>query len=179
MTVNRLVELLATMNPGFFVMAAAIIVIVSRDPVTRAIALVGGPVVALLAMLYPPAAGIEVSRQTFLGFELALYRPDSVSLIIAFGFVLGAVLGGIYSLHRRDPMQDAAGLVYAGSAIGAVFAGDLLSIVLYSEIATLAASVLVFARRTGPAYRAGMRFLAIQLTAGLALLAGAALFGVE
>ena len=38
---------------------------------------------------------------------------------------LAAVLGGIYSMHRRDRLQDAAGLVYAGAALGAIFAGDL------------------------------------------------------
>jgi multicomponent Na+:H+ antiporter subunit D len=38
--------------------------------------------------------------------------------------------------------------------------------------------VLIFARRTGPAYRAGLRYLAIQAIAGLALLVGAILYGL-
>ena len=66
----------------------------------------------------------EEQLVTFLGIELSLYRPDSLSLIFGLGFVLAAALGGVYSLHRRDRLQDAAGLVYAGSALGAIFAGD-------------------------------------------------------
>ncbi len=179
MTVDRLIDFAATVNPGFFIIAAALIAAVAKDVAIRALALIGGPAAALVVLLYPPVAGIEVSRETFLGFDLALYRPDSLSLIFGFGFVLAAMLGGIYSLHRRDRLQDAAGLVYAGAALAAIFAGDIVSLVLFAELATLASAVLVFARRTGPAYRAGLRYLAIQTIAGLALLAGAALYGIE
>lgn len=179
MTVDRLIDFAATVNPGFFIIAAALIAAVAKDVAIRAFALIGGPAAALVVLLYPPVAGIEVSRETFLGFDLALYRPDSLSLIFGFGFVLAAMLGGIYSLHRRDRLQDAAGLVYAGAALAAVFAGDIVSLVLFAELATLASAVLVFARRTGPAYRAGLRYLAIQIIAGLALLAGVAMYGIE
>ena len=179
MTISRLLDIAATVNPGFFIIAAALIAALAKDVVIRAIALIGGPAVALIVLLFPPVAGIEVSRQTFLGFDLALYRPDSLSLIFGFGFVLAAALGGIYSLHRRDRVQDAAGLVYAGAALAAVFAGDLVSLVLFAELATLASAVLVFARRTGQAYRAGLRYLAIQSIAGLLMLAGAVMYGIE
>jgi multicomponent Na+:H+ antiporter subunit D len=178
MTVNRLIELLQTVNPGFFVMIAAMLAAVAKDVVLRAVALIGGPALALVVMLYAPASGVEVSRHTFLNFEFSFYRLDSLSLIFGFGFVLAAALGGVYSLHRRDRMQDAAGLLYAGSAMAAVFASDLISLVVFAEMATLASAVLIFAQRTGPAYRAGLRYVAIQAIAGLALLAGAALYGV-
>jgi len=178
-TVDRLLDLAATINPGFYLIIAALPAAVARDAFTRAVALIGGPVLGLLAMLYPPVSGADVSRQLFLGFELSLYRSDSLSLIFGLGFVLAAVLGGIYSMHRRDRLQDAAGLVYAGAALGAIFAGDLITLVLFAELATLASALVVFAARTGPAYRAGLRFLTIQIIAGLLLTAGAALYGVE
>ena len=179
MTVDRLVDFAVTLNPGFFLIIAALLVAVAKDAFTRAVALIGGPVIALLAMLYPPVAGTEVSREVFMGFELSLYRPDSLSLIFGLGFVIASALGGIYSLHRRDRLQDAAGLIYAGAALGVVFAGDLITLVMFAELATLASALLVFATRTGPAYRAGMRFLTIQIIAGLALTAGAAIYGVQ
>ncbi len=179
MTVERLLDFGATINPGFYLIVAALLAAVAKDMFTRALALIGGPALALLVMLYPPVAGAEVSRDLFLGFQLSLYRPDSLSLIFGLGFVLAAALGGIYSLHRRDRMQDAAGLVYAGSALGAIFAGDLITLVIFAEVATVASALLVFAARTGPAYRAGLRFLTIQMVAGLLLTAGAALYGIE
>jgi multicomponent Na+:H+ antiporter subunit D len=177
-TVDRLIDIAATLNPGFFIMIAALLAAVARDVVLRALALVGGPAAAMAALLFAPETG-EVSRQTFLGFELSLYWTGSLSMVFGFGFALAAMLGGIYSLHRRDPLQDSAGLIYAGSAVAAVFAGDLISLVIFAEIATLTSAVLLFARRTGPAYRAGLRYLTIQVLAGLALTAGVALYGIE
>ena len=179
MTVDPLLDLAATINPGFYLIIAALPAAVARDAFTRAVALIGGPVLGLLAMLYPPVSGADVSRQLFLGFELSLYRPDSLSLIFGLGFVLAAVLGGIYSMHRRDRLQDAAGLVYAGAALGAIFVGDLRPLVLFAGLATLASGLFVFAARSGPAYRAGLRFLTSQIIAGLLLTAGAVLYGVE
>ena len=179
MTVDRLLDFAVMINPGFYLIVAALLVAVAKDAFTRAVALIGGPILALLVMLYPPVSGADVSREMFLGFELSLYRPDSLSLIFGLGFVLASALGGIYSLRRRDRIQDAAGLVYGGAALGAVFAGDLISLVMFTELATLASALLVFAARTGPAYRAGLRFLTIQIIAGLLLTAGAAMYGVE
>lgn len=179
MTVDRLLDFAVTINPGFYLMIAALLVAVAKDAFTRAVALIGGPILALLVMLYPPVSGADVSREMFLGFALSPYRPDSLSLIFGLGFVMASALGGIYSLHRRDRVQDAAGLVYAGAALGAVFAGDLISLVMFAELATVASALLVFAARTGPAYRAGLRFLTIQIIAGLLLTAGAAMYGVE
>lgn len=177
MTVERFLEFASGANPGFFMIVAALIAVLAQDVFTRGVALIGGPLIALLVMLYPPVSGAEVSRDLFLGFEVSLYRADSLSLIFGLGFVIAATLGGIYSLHRRDRLQDAAGLVYAGSALGAVFAGDLITLLIFAEIATVASALLVFARRTGPAYRAGLRFLTIQAAAGLLMTAGIALYG--
>ncbi len=177
MTVERLLDLAAGINPGFYVIAAALLAVVAKDVFTRGVALVGGPLAALLVMLYPPVSGGDVSREMFLGFGVSLYRPDSLSLIFGLGFVIAATLGGVYSLHRRDRLQDAAGLVYAGSALGAVFAGDLITLLIFAEIATMSSALLVFARRTGPAYRSGLRFLSIQVIAGLLMTAGVALYG--
>lgn len=178
MTVDRLLDFAVTVNPGFYLIVAALLAAVAKDAFTRAVALIGGPILALLAMLYPPVAGVDVARELFLGFELSLYRPDSLSLVFGFGFMIAAAIGGVYSLHRRDRLQDAAGLIYAGAALGAVFAGDLITLVIFAELATVASALIVFAARTGPAYRAGLRFLTIQVIAGLLLTAGVALHGV-
>lgn len=178
MTADQLIRNLAAVNPGFFIIAAALLAAVARDTVVRAVALIGGPVIAGFVLLYPPVAGTEVARSGFLGFDLALYRPDSLSLIFGFGFTLAAGLTGVYSLHRRDQVQDAAGMVYAGSAVAAVFAGDLISLVIFAEMATLASAAIIFARRTSASYRAGLRYLAIQSIGGLMLLTGAILYGL-
>ena len=37
----------------------------------------------------------------------------------------------IYQLHAKDTLQDVSGPTYAGAAVGAVFAGDLITLFVY------------------------------------------------
>jgi len=78
----------------------------------------------------------------------------------------------VYALHLEDNLQHVAGLIYAGSAIAAVFAGDLISLFIFWELTAIASVFLIWARRTQTSYHAGLRYLIIQVTSGLILLAG-------
>ena len=69
----------------------------------------------------------------------------------------------IYALHVEDNVQHVAGLIYAGAAIGAVFAGDLITLFVYWELTAISSVFLIWASRTERAYRAGMRYLIIQV----------------
>ena len=65
--------------------------------------------------------------------------------------------------------------VYGGSGLGAVFAGDLLTLFIFWELTAVSSVILIWARRTERAFRAGMRYVVIQLGSGMLLLAGVAL----
>ncbi len=108
----------------------------------------------------------------FLDYLLTLGRIDKLSLLFGYLFHLAALLGVIYSLHVKDTSQHVAGLLYAGSALGAVFAGDLLTLFLFCEVLAVSSVFLIWARRTDRAYRVGMRYLIIQLAAGVILMIG-------
>jgi len=62
--------------------------------------------------------------------------------------------------------------LYAGSAIGGVLAGDLISLFLYWEATAIASVFLIWARRTPASFATGMRYLIIQVLSGVLLLAG-------
>ncbi len=108
-------------------------------------------------------------------FELNLItlRLDSLSFIFALIFLVASWLGVIYALHQRDTMQDVAALVYAGAAIGATLAGDLVTLFIYWELTALSSVFLIWARRTERSLQAGLRYLVIQIGSGVLLLAGA------
>ena len=53
-------------------------------------------------------------------------------------------------------------MIYAGSALGAVFAGDLLTLFIFWEGIAVASVLLIWAARTESAYRAGMRYLIVS-----------------
>lgn len=109
-------------------------------------------------------------------YLLEPYRIDKLSLLFAYLFHLAALICIIYSLHIRDTTQQIAGLIYAGSALGAVFAGDLITLFIYWELMTISSTFLIWARRTQRALDSGFRYLIMQMISGLLLLAGATLF---
>jgi multicomponent Na+:H+ antiporter subunit D len=105
-------------------------------------------------------------------YQLQLLRVDKLSLLFGYLFHLAALIAVIYSLHVRDTVQHVSGLLYAGSALGAVFAGDLITLFLAWEALALSSVFLILARRTPSAQAAAMRYLAVQVISGLILLAG-------
>ncbi|WP_456386611.1 Na(+)/H(+) antiporter subunit D [Profundibacter sp.] len=123
--------------------------------------------------------GLEIgSHQTmgFFNFELDLMRVDKLSRIFGLIFCLAAFLGNLFAWHVRDTVQQVAALLYAGSAIGAVFAGDLITLFFYWEGTAIASVFLIWARRTEGAFHTGMRYLIIQIGSGVILIAGVALY---
>ncbi|MEM1275637.1 MAG: Na(+)/H(+) antiporter subunit D [Pseudomonadota bacterium] len=107
-----------------------------------------------------------------MGLELTTIRLDGLSRIFGYIFLIAAFIGGIYSFHKGGWVEHTAGMIYAGSAIGAVYAGDLVSLFLYWEGTAIASVFLIWASRTEAALAAGIRYLVIQVGSGVLLLAG-------
>jgi multicomponent Na+:H+ antiporter subunit D len=135
-----------------------------------------------VAALVLPAAGLillcalpegEHGRAALFGLELTTLRIDGLSFLWALIFHVAALLAGLYAWHVRDRVQHAAALIYAGAGIGAVLAGDLVTLFLYWELTALASVFLIWARRTDKSYVVGLRYLVIQVVSGLLLMAGA------
>lgn len=151
----------------FFIAAA--LALLTRGNVRNAIMLLT-PVLGGLHLLTVPE-GIHL-QIAFLGYELVPYRVDKLSLIFGFAFHIAAFIAILYALHVRDTVQQLAGMLYAGSALGAVFAGDLLTLFVFWELLALTSVFLVWARRTTRSYFAGLRYLIIQVLSGVVLLVG-------
>jgi len=145
-----------------------------RDGILRAQVLLVIPIIAAVIVFFLPEGNLWAVP--FMGMELELVRVDKLSRIFALIFCIAAFLGNLYAWHVRDHVQQIAALLYAGSAIGAVFAGDLITLFLYWEGTAIASVFLIWARGTEGAYHTGMRYLIIQVTSGVVLLAGAVLF---
>jgi len=128
------------------------------------------PVVGLLNL-------ISISEGThwvvgFLDYRLVFGRVDRLSLLFGYIFHIISFIAILYSLHVKDNLQLMAGLVYAGSALGAIFAGDLLSFFVFWEMLTVSSIFLIWARRTEASLGAGYRYLLVHAAGGLCLLAG-------
>jgi len=131
------------------------------------------PVAAFACLLTLPLG--ESGQVELLGQTLVLMRVDRLSLLFGYVFVLASLLNVIYALHLKDTMQHVAGLIYAGSSIGAVFAGDLMTLFIYWELTAVSSVLLIWAQRSDSSFRTGLRYVLVQLLSGMFLLAGALL----
>lgn len=158
--------------PAFlpFYLAAAVVA-VSRGWFSKLV-MVGVPILGGLHLWFNVQPGLEVGY-SLLNYELTLFRTDRLSLLFGYLFHIAALLAGIFALHVNDPVQKTAGLLYVGSALGAVFAGDLFTLFIFWELLAITSVFLIWARRTRRAMNAGLRYLIFQVTSGVLLLAGA------
>ena len=109
-------------------------------------------------------------------FQLKILRVDKLSMLFGYLFHIAAFLAAVYSIHLKDRLQTSTGLLYAGSAVGAVFAGDLLTLFIFWELLAITSVFQIWARKTEKAASSGMRYLLMHISSGLLLLVGTILY---
>tara|TARA_A100001388_G_C28758990_1_gene496580 strand:+ start:247 stop:1959 length:1713 start_codon:yes stop_codon:yes gene_type:complete len=158
-----------SLPPGIIILAGALALpLLPRS--AQAIGALALPALSLAQLLFLSEGvfpGIELA-----GLSLLQVRVDPLSLAFGYIFHIAAFIAALYALHVRDTIQHVTAMLYVGSAIGAVFAGDLITLFIYWEITALASVFLIFASRTQRAYQAGIRYLIVQIGSGVLLLAG-------
>ncbi len=158
------------LNPALLMMLAGLVALLLPKRVLGVWAvLVPFATLALLVALPEGSAG----HITVFGMELVTRRIDGLSFVWAVIFHIAAILAGLYAWHVQDRVQQVAALIYAGAAIGAVLAGDLLTLFLYWELTALSSVLLIWASRNPTATKVGFRYLIIQVISGLLLMCGA------
>jgi multicomponent Na+:H+ antiporter subunit D len=160
----------AWLHPGLLVVVAGLALALLRGRARDAVALLA-PLAALWVLLAAPA-GVAWSG-SWLGFEVRPLAYDALSRLFAVIFAIMAFAGGLYALNQKSRLELPAAYVYAGSAIGAVLAGDLVTLFVCWELMAVGSTLVIWS--SGPrAYPASMRYLAIHLLGGVLLFAGVA-----
>jgi len=161
--------MIGEVSPGLLLIVGAALIPLFRGVWRNAYLLVL-PLLSFVYILALPYG--EFGQFTIFQYNLTTVRVDRLSFVFAIVFHIATWLTALYALHESDNLQHIAGFVYAGSAIGAVFAGDLITLFIFWELTAISSVFLIWARRTERSYRAGMRYLIVQVTSGLLLLAG-------
>ena len=128
------------------------------------------PLIAFLNLLNMTEGSYWVIH--FLDYDLTFGKVDRLSMIFGYIFTIMSFIAILYALHVKDDGQHMAALLYAGSALGVVFAGDLLSLFIFWEMMAITATYLILARRTEASLAAGFRYLLVHVFGGVVLLAG-------
>ena len=163
--------LLTQTNPGLLLILVGFIGALIPAQRIRQGLMVATPVVALI-MLALADRGSSLAVANVLGIDLILYRVDSLNFIFGLAFLIAAFLNAIYAMHTDDQLQDGMALAYAGAAVAATFAGDLMTLFIFWEITAVSSVFLILRAGTKAAYQASMRYLGVQILSGVLLLDG-------
>lgn len=159
--------------PAFILILGAVLIPFIRGRAKSAYML-ALPVIVFITLMKLPVGNVWVIE--FWGYEMILGRMDKLSLIFGYVFTIMAFLGVLFALKVKDDLQHVSGLVYVGSTLGVVLAGDFLSLYLFWEIMAVSSTFLIIASRTKESREAGFRYILVHLIGGLFLLAGIVLY---
>ncbi|MEM8953530.1 MAG: Na(+)/H(+) antiporter subunit D [Verrucomicrobiota bacterium] len=130
------------------------------------------PILAFFQVMVLPE-GEHLQRELLAGFgDVTLLRVDRLSRAFAYIFTLNAAVTFVFAFYVKKKTQHVASLVYVGSALGVVFAGDLLTLYIFWELMAVSSAFIILSRGTRRASGAAFRYVMIHLLGGLFLLAG-------
>lgn len=191
--------MLSSLPPFVLFFVGAVVIAFTRGT-ARKVLVLAIPLIGGLNLWYGVDPGLHLQFD-LLGYTLTPYRADKLSLLFGYLFHLAAFLGFVYALHLGDGapegsvagevgeddivgnasagLQHVAAMVYAGSALGAVFAGDFITLFIFWELLAISSVFLVWARKSERSYATGFRYLVIHVISGVLLLSGALMLAHE
>lgn len=128
--------------------------------------------VGIFGNLPPWPEAIQKGNIHFLNYSLNIVRINKLSLLFAYVYVIAAFCMNIYALRVRNDWEHVAAMVYVGSALGAVFAGDFFTLFFCLEIMSWAPFFLILFRGTQKAMGAAIRYILWHHFSGVCILVG-------
>lgn len=109
---------------------------------------------------------------SFLQFTLVFGRVDGLSQV--FGYIMGmmAVIATLYGLKAKRDLEHISAWTYVAGSVGAIYAGDLLTLFLFWELMALSSVILIWMRGRPESLAAGFRYLMVHMAGGVSLIVG-------
>ena len=108
----------------------------------------------------------------FLHYTLNIIRINKLSMLFGYVYVVAAFCMNIYALAVKNDWEHVAAMIYVGSALGAIFAGDLFTLFFCLEIMSWAPFFLLLFRGTKRSQGAAIRYILWHHFSGLCILIG-------
>ena len=167
--------MISNFPPGLIMMIGALLIPFLPHIVRQVYMLV-----LILISAYALTLGFGVhSKIELMDIEFIIFQSDTLTLPFAIIFHIAAILNVIYGAHEKHWNQHVAIMSYSGAAIAAVHAGDLFTLFVWWEATAFTSVFLILASNTQRSYKSAFRYILIQVSSGMFLLAGAVLLMSE
>ena len=164
------------LHPGLILIVGAFLIPLFKGKSRQAYLLIP-PIVALIdvILMYTGYFGdipFSTWQVPFLGYELVLGRVDKLSFLFGLIFTLASAYVVLYALQDKTSSEHMFQFIYVGAALGAVFAGDLITLYIFWEVMAIASMLIIWHGGTDSARGAGLRYVMWHIAGGVILLAG-------
>lgn len=165
-----MIATLSYLSPALFLWLGAFLLCVAPKGLKQGIWLLI-PVLTLIVVLFAAQSHPAVA---VLGFTLLPQLHDNISHGMSLVLTAMLIVGALYAISQQSTAEKVAVFLYAGSALGVVYAADWLSLFFFWEIMAIASTIVIWSVAGTEALQAGFRYLLFHLTGGVLLLAGIA-----
>lgn len=108
----------------------------------------------------------------FLGMQLNPVHVHAPTPVFATVFAIMVGGGLLFSMNQKTEHELPAVCVYAGGALGVLFAGDLVTMFIFWEVMTLGSTVIIWSGRQADSEGSGLRYFGLHAVGGVLLLMG-------
>ena len=163
-------KLILMLHPGIIMMLFGILVLLLPRGFRKPLSIIA-PVTASWAFMH-------MTENSSLPYELAPYirmefiHLDSLAWTFMLVFCIIAVLNGIYGIGIQHRYECGMSMVYAGSVMGVILAGDCISLIIFWEISAFASMYVIYCKHDRASARASFRYILVHAFGGNMLLAG-------
>lgn len=133
--------------------------------------MVAGAALSAMVMALLPL-GMIWEVHFFGEYQLMLIHVDRLSWLFALAFTIMAVICSVYGYHNKKRLEGLAALVYAGSTVSMILAGDWISLIFFWELMAVSSMYLVYAGGMRDSRKASFRYIIIHMFGGNLLLGG-------
>lgn len=165
-------EVINNIPPGLIMILGSVLILLSKNLYIRSFFVLTLPILTFALVWNLPTDNIDIFSIKLGSFILTPVYSHTFSYIFASVFSIAAFAGGLFGLLQAKRSELAAAFLYAGSAIGAVFSGDFISLFIFWEIMAIGSTFVLFASDFHGAKKAAMRYAAVHLFGGVIFMTG-------
>ncbi|MGN1333747.1 MAG: Na(+)/H(+) antiporter subunit D [Anaerovoracaceae bacterium] len=163
-------EMFNNLHPGLVLILFGIVMTAVPERL-RKVLMIAGPLLAAVAV-FGLDGNSSLSVEILPSITLELLHVDDLTKMFLIIFSAASLIGAVYALNSKSRIETGFEAVYAGSSMGAVLAGDWISLIVFWEIMAVSSWLIITSAKTESASKAGFRYLMIHLLGGNLLLAG-------
>lgn len=157
-------------HPGIMLIAAGCATAMLPRRWRNPILLLGSICAAVSATFLP--CGFEATVPFIGDWSLAILHVDRLSFLFAFTFSVMAVIGSLYAFHHDKRLECLTCMVYAGSTVSMILAGDWITLIFFWELMAASSMYLIYCGGQPHSRQAGLRYIIMHLFGGNLLLIG-------